>query len=182
MDILVSNAGIAPTGRIEDLPLDTWQKSLDVNATGHFLVAREAVKMMRRQGLGGSIVFNVTKNVFAPGADFGAYSCAKAAELQLCRILAIENGQYGIRCNALNPDAIFEAGLWTPELKAERAKAKGIPLEKFEESIRQSNLLKTGVYAEDVAEAALFFASDRSAKTTGAVLPVDGGLREAFPR
>ena len=182
LDILVSNAGIAPTGRIEDLSLETWQKSLDVNATGHFLVAREAVKMMRKQNLGGSIIFNVTKNVFAPGADFGAYSCAKAAELQLCRILAIENGQYGIRCNALNPDAIFEAGLWTPELKAERARAKGIPIEKFEDSIRQSNLLKTGVYAEDVAEAALFFASDRSAKTTGAVLPVDGGLREAFPR
>lgn len=182
LDILVSNAGIAPTGRIENLPLDTWERSLAVNATGHFLVAREAVRLMKAQGLGGSIVFNVTKNTLAPGADFGAYSCAKAAEAQLCRILAIENGAAGIRCNMLNPDAIFEAGLWTPELKAERAKAKGIAIEEFENSIRQSNLLKAGVYADDVAQAALFFASDRSAKTTGAILPIDGGLREAFPR
>ncbi len=182
LDIVVSNAGTAPTGRIEDLSLQTWEQSLAVNATGHFLVAREAVKMLRAQGLGGSIVFNVTKNVFAPGADFGAYSCAKAAEAQLARILAIENGQFGIRVNMLNPDAVFEAGLWTPELKAERARAKGIPIEKFEQSIQQSNLLKVEVTARDVAEAALFFASERSAKTTGAVLPIDGGLREAFPR
>jgi len=182
LDILVSNAGTAPTGRIEDLSLQTWEQSLAVNATGHFLVAREAIKMLRAQGLGGSIVFNVTKNVLAPGADFGAYSCAKAAEAQLARILAIENGQFGIRVNMLNPDAVFEAGLWTPELKAERARAKGIPIEKFEHSIQQSNLLKVEVTARDVAEAALFFASERSAKTTGAVLPIDGGLREAFPR
>ena len=182
LDILVSNAGIAPTGRIEDLSLETWKQSLNVNATGHFLVAQAAIKMLRAQGLGGSIVFNVTKNVFAPGADFGAYSCAKAAEAQLARILAIENGPFGIRCNMLNPDAVFEAGLWTPELKAERARAKGIPVEKFEESIRQSNLLKVAITAEDVAQAALYFASERSAKTTGAVLPIDGGLREAFPR
>ncbi len=182
LDILVSNAGIAPTGRIEDLSLATWEKSLAVNATGHFLVARAAVRMFRAQGLGGSIVFNVTKNVPAPGADFGAYSCAKAAEAQLARILAVENGPYGIRCNMLNPDAIFEAGLWTPELKAERAKAQGIPVAQLEEHYRQRNLLKASVTAEDVAQAALFFASDRSAKTTGAVLPIDGGLREAFPR
>src|SRR5579884_304516 len=182
LDILVSNAGIAPTGRIENLSLETWEKSLAVNATGHFLVAREAVRMLRAQGLGGSLIFNVTKNVPAPGADFGAYSCAKAAEAQLARILAVENGQYGIRCNLLNPDAVFEAGLWTPELKAERARAKGIPIEQFEESIRQSNLLKVAVTAEDVAQAALWLASDKSAKTTGAMIPIDGGLREAFPR
>src|SRR5581483_4266884 len=176
LDILVSNAGIAPTGRIENLSLETWEKSLAVNATGHFLVAREAVRMLRAQGLGGSLIFNVTKNVPAPGADFGAYSCAKAAEAQLARILAVENGQYGIRCNLLNPDAVFEAGLWTPELKAERARAKGIPIEQFEESIRQSNLLKVAVTAEDVAQAALWLASDKSAKTTGAMIPIDGGL------
>src|SRR5581483_12050610 len=52
LDILVSNAGIAPTGRIENLSLETWERSFAVNATGHFLVAREAVKMMRAQGLG----------------------------------------------------------------------------------------------------------------------------------
>ncbi|HEX5322543.1 MAG TPA: bifunctional rhamnulose-1-phosphate aldolase/short-chain dehydrogenase, partial [Capsulimonadaceae bacterium] len=182
LDILVSNAGLAPTGRIENLPLETWEKSLAINATGHFLVAREAVGIFRSQGIGGNIIFNVTKNVLAPGADFGAYSCAKAAEAQLARILAVENGPYGIRVNMLNPDAIFETGLWSQQVKAERAKAQGIATEEMEEFYRKRNLLKTAIHAEDVAQAALWLASDRSAKTTGSIIPIDGGLREAFPR
>jgi rhamnulose-1-phosphate aldolase/alcohol dehydrogenase len=182
LDILVSNAGIAHSARIEELELADWQKSLNVNATGHFLVSREAVRLFREQGIGGNIVFNVTKNTLAAGAEFGAYSAAKAAELQLARVLAIENGAYGIRVNMLNPDAIFSAGLWSPELKAKRAQAQGIPVEQVEEFYRQRNLLKVSVTAQDVAEAALWLASDRSAKTTGCIIPIDGGIREAFPR
>jgi len=182
MDILVSNAGIAHSARIEELTLADWQRSLDVNATGHFLVTREAVRLFREQGIGGNIILNVTKNALAAGAEFGAYSAAKAAELQLGRVLAIENGPLGIRVNMLNPDAIFSAGLWSPEMKAKRARAQGIPVEKVEEFYQQRNLLKASVRAEDVAEAALWLASDRSAKTTGCIIPVDGGVREAFPR
>lgn len=182
LDILVSNAGIAHSARIEELALADWQRSLDVNATGHFLVAREAVRLFREQGMGGNIILNVTKNALAAGAEFGAYSAAKAAELQLGRVLAIENGPLGIRVNMINPDAIFSAGLWSPEMKARRARAQGIPVEQVEEFYRQRNLLKASVTAEDVAEAALWLASDRSAKTTGCIIPVDGGVREAFPR
>jgi NAD(P)-dependent dehydrogenase (short-subunit alcohol dehydrogenase family) len=182
LNILVSNAGIAHSARIDELELADWQRSLDVNATGHFLVSREAVRIFREQGLGGNIVFNVTKNVLAAGAEFGAYSASKAAELQLARVLAIENGPHGIRVNMVNPDAIFSAGLWSPEMKAKRAQAQGIPVEKVEEFYRQRNLLKVSVTAEDVAEAVLWLASDRSAKTTGCIIPVDGGVREAFPR
>lgn len=181
VDILFSNAGIAPTGAIDELPLKDWQKSLEINATGHFLAAREAVRIMKAQKTGGSIVFNVTKNVLAPGKDFGAYSCAKAAEAQLARILAIENGPHAIRVNMINPDAIF-TDLWSPQMRADRAKAYGIKVEELENYYIQRNLLKVQVLAEDVAEAALYFASGRSAKTTGAILPVDGGAREAFPR
>jgi len=182
LDVVVSNAGIAHSARLDELDLEDWKRSLDVNATGHFLVAREAIRILRAQGIGGSLVFNVTKNALAAGAEFGAYSAAKAAELQLARVAAIENGAAGIRVNMVNPDAVFSAGLWSPEMKARRAHAQGIPVDQVEEHYRQRNLLKARVEAEDVAEAVLWLASDRSSKTTGCIVPVDGGLREAFPR
>jgi len=156
---------------------------MDINATGHFLVAREAVRMMKLQGIGGSLVFIATKNVTSPGKDFAAYSAAKAAEAQLARVLALEGGPFGIRSNMVNPDAVFEgSGLWSDEVRAQRAKAQGIAPEELEEFYRKRNLLQAPVTAADVAEAALFFAGDRSAVTTGAMLPVDGGIKDAFPR
>lgn len=183
LDILVSNAGIALTNPIDRLSLSDWQASLAVNATGHFLVAKEAVGILREQGLGGSLVFIATKNVPAPGQDIGAYSASKAAEAQLARVLAIENGPYGIRSNMINPDAVFrDSNLWSPRIREERAQAHGIAVEQVEDFYRQRTLLKTSVTAEDVAEAALYLAGDRALKTTGAMLPVDGGVREAFPR
>jgi NAD(P)-dependent dehydrogenase (short-subunit alcohol dehydrogenase family) len=183
LDILVSHAGIALVGAIHELPLDQWQRSLDINTTGHFLVAGEAVRLMRDQGMGGSIVFIGTKNVPSPGKDFGAYSASKAAEVQLARVLAIENGDQGIRVNVVNPDAVFEGStLWSTELKEQRAKAHGIAVEELEDFYRQRNLLKERVTGDDVAQAVLFLAGPRSSKTTGTMLPVDAGLSDAFPR
>ena len=183
LDILVSNAGIAPAGALVEMLSSEWERSMAVNATGHFLVTREALRLMQEQGLGGSLVYIASKNVTAPGAEFGAYSAAKAAEAQLARIAAIEGGPHGIRANIINPDAIFEgSALFSQELRERRAQAHGVDASQLEEFYRRRNLLQTRVLAEDVAEAALFFASRRSAKTTGAMLPVDGGVREAFPR
>lgn len=183
IDIVVSNAGIADAGSIDALELDAWQQSLDVNATGHFLVTQAAVRAMREQGIGGSLILVCTKNVLDPGPDFGAYSAAKAAQLQLGRVLAIENGAHGIRVNMVNPDAVFaDSRLWSDDLRAGRAAAHGVAVDKLEDFYRRRNLLQTRIDAADVAEAVLFFASDRAAKTTGAVLPVDGGVRGAFPR
>lgn len=183
LDILVSNAGIAYNCPLDALSLENWQRSMDVNATGHFLVAREALRVMKAQGIGGSIIFIATKNVPAPGKDFGAYSSSKAAQAQLARVLALEGGASGIRSNIINPDAIFgNSGLWSPQVRADRARSYGIDPSQLEEFYRQRNILRTDVRAEDVAEAALFYASDSSSRTTGSMLPVDGGLREAFPR
>ena len=183
LDILVSNAGVATVGAVDVLSLADWQRAFDINTTGHFLAAREAVKLMKEQGIGGSLVFIGTKNVPSPGKDFGAYSASKAAEVQLARVLAVENGDYGIRSNIVNPDAIFQgSNLWSEEVKQQRSQSYNIGADDLPDYYRQRNLLKEFIYSEDVAEAVLFLACDRSSKTTGAMFPVDGGLKDAFPR
>ena len=183
VDVVVSNAGISSFGSLDVLPVADWDRSFAVNARGHFLVARAAMRIMKAQGLGGSIVFNASKNVTAPGKEFGAYSVSKAAEAQLCRIVALEGGEHGIRANMLNPDAIFGGSrFWSEEMREMRAQAYGVDTAKLPDFYRNRTLLKVEVTADDVAEAALFLAGPRSAKTTGMMLPVDGGVKEAFPR
>jgi len=182
LDFLVSNAGIAHVAAIDRLQLTDWERSLSVNATGHFLVAQAAVRLLRAQGLGGALVFIASKNVLAPGKEFGAYSAAKAAETQLARVLAIENGEFGIRVNIVNPDGVFDgSGLWKA-IGPSRAQTYRLRPSELSAYYQQRNLLKARVLPEDVAEAVVFFVSQRSAKTTGCILTVDGGLREAFPR
>ncbi len=182
-DLVVANAGVAPAGAVDRLALADWERALAVNATGSFLAAREGMRVMKEQGTGGGFVFVASKNVPAPGKEFGAYSAAKAAQAQLARVLALEGAPFGVRVNFLHPDAVFEdSGLWSPELRADRAKAQGIDPSGVPEAYRKRSLLGLEVRPRDVAEAALFFASERSSRITGAWLPVDAGLKEAFPR
>jgi NAD(P)-dependent dehydrogenase (short-subunit alcohol dehydrogenase family) len=183
LDILVSNAGIAHSSPVDRMALADWERSFAVNSTGHFLVAREAMRILIRQGIGGALVFVATKNVMSPGKDFAAYSAAKAAEAQLAKVLALEGAPHGIRSNIVNPDAIFQdSKLWSEEIRRERAAAQGIAVDQLEDFYRKRNLLGARILPEDVAQAVLFLGSDRSAKTTGCTLTVDGGVKDAFPR
>lgn len=183
LDAVVSNAGIGAPGLLRDLSPAQWRRSLEVNATTHFLVTRRAWRVLERQGLGGSLVYVASKNAFGPGKAFGAYSAAKAAEVQIARIAALEGGPIGVRANAVNPDAVFAGSkLWSPELRRERAAAHGIPPEELEDFYASRNLLGVRVSPQDVAEAIAFLVSDRSRATTGCVLTVDGGVAAAFPR
>jgi NAD(P)-dependent dehydrogenase (short-subunit alcohol dehydrogenase family) len=183
LDIVVSNAGIAHSSPVDEMTLADWERSFAVNSTGHFLVAREGMRMLKAQGLGGAFVFVATKNVMSPGKDFAAYSAAKAAEAQLAKVLALEGGPHGIRSNIVNPDAVFrDSKLWSEEVRRERARAQGISVEQLEDFYRKRNILAAPILPEDVAEAVLFLASERSAKTTGCTITVDGGVKDAFPR
>ncbi len=183
LDIVVSNAGVAHAAPLDRTELADWERSLAVNATGHFLVAREALRLLTVQGLGGAFVFVGTKNVLSPGKDFGAYSASKAAEAQLAKVVALEGGPFAIRANIVNPDAVFQdSKLWSDEVRRERAQAQGISVDQIEEFYKKRNLLGASILPEDVAEAVCFLASDRSAKTTGCTITVDGGLKDAFPR
>lgn len=183
LDLLVSNAGVAKVAPIDALELSDWEHNLRVNATGHFLVARAMLRLLKAQGLGGAMVFIGTKNVAAPGAEFGAYSASKAAEVQLARILALEGGAHGIRVNVVNPDAIFQGSrLWSKALMRERARTHRIPVGKLPGFYAGRNLLKREIFAEDVAAMTVFLLSEQASKTTGAQVPVDGGVPAAFPR
>ena len=184
VDIVVSNAGLASSAPIEETSVELWERDHRVLAKGYFLVAREAFRVLKRQGVGGSLVFVASKNALAAGKNASAYSSAKAAELHLARCLAEEGGEAGIRVNTVNPDAVLRGSkIWGSEWREGRARSYGIPPEKLEEHYRERTTLKVNVLPEDVAQAVLHFASERrSAKSTGNVLNVDGGVREAYPR
>jgi NAD(P)-dependent dehydrogenase (short-subunit alcohol dehydrogenase family) len=181
VDILVANAGIASAASIEDTTLELWRRNYGVLVEGYFLVAREAFKAMKRRG--GSIIFIASKNALAASPNTAAYGSAKAAELQLMRVLALEGGAHGIRVNAINPDAVLKGSrIWDGAWQKERAAAYNIDTSELQAHYRSRSLLKRDVLPEDVATAVLFFATEDSAKSTGNVLNVDAGHAGAFTR
>jgi rhamnulose-1-phosphate aldolase/alcohol dehydrogenase len=184
VDIVVSNAGIASSAPVEETTLAEWSRNHAILATGYFLVAREAFKVLREQGAGGSVVFVASKNALVAGKNAAAYSSAKAAELHLARCLAEEGGSAGIRVNTVNPDAVLQGSrIWKGAWREERAAAYGIEPGALEEHYRARTTLNVNILPGDVAEAVLHFASERrSAKSTGNVLNVDGGVPAAYPR
>jgi NAD(P)-dependent dehydrogenase (short-subunit alcohol dehydrogenase family) len=128
-------------------------------------------------------VYIGSKNMFAPGAGFGAYSASKGALAQLARVVALEAGPYGVRSNIVNPDNVFEgSALWSPELRAQRAAVYGVKPEELEAYYTQRNLLKVPIHGSDVAKGVAFILSDDAKRTTACVLTVDGGVPGVFPR
>ena len=185
VDLIVPNAGVAVTGSLETLDPDEFQRAVDVNLGGVFLTLREGLRMLRSQAIGGDVVLISTKNVTSPGAEFGAYSASKAGGHQLGRVAALEAAPIGVRVNMVNADAVFgseenPSGLWESVGPA-RAEARGIEPSELAAYYRDRNLLKAPVTAEHVGRAVLFFAT-RQTPTTGAAIPVDGGLPDATPR
>jgi len=175
VDIVVSNAGVALTGEMASIPDETLRASFELNFFAHQNVAQAAAARFRLQDLGGVLLFNASKQTFNPGPGFGAYGTSKTALLALMRQYALELGADGVRVNALNPDRI-RSGLLTPTMIEARAAARGVT----EAAYMAGNLLGVEVTAEDVAQAFVFTALMK--KTTGAVIPVDGGNVAAMPR
>ena len=185
VDIVVVNAGIAMVAPLTELDVEAFRRLERVNVDGTLLTLAEAGRALQAQGTGGDIVLVSTKNVFAPGAQFGAYSATKAASHQLARIASLEFAAFGVRVNMVAPDAVFgeagrKSGLWA-EVGPSRMKARGLDEKGLEDYYRNRNLLKARVTAQHVANAVLFFAT-RQTPTTGATIPVDGGLPDATPR
>jgi rhamnose utilization protein RhaD (predicted bifunctional aldolase and dehydrogenase)/NAD(P)-dependent dehydrogenase (short-subunit alcohol dehydrogenase family) len=172
IDMLILNAGIFPASRkIAELPLEEWRKSMTVNLDANLLLLRACHPLLKLAPRGGRVVVIGSKNVPAPGPGAAAYSAAKAALNQLARIAALEWGADGIRINSVHPNAVFDTGLWTEEVLAQRAKHYGMTVEEY----RTNNVLGTEVTSRDVAELAAEMCGPLFAKTTGAQVPVDGG-------
>ncbi len=185
LDAVVVNAGLAHVSSLNEMDLEAFRRLERVNVDGTLLLLREAGNHLIRQGTGGDIVLVSTKNVFAPGAGFGAYSATKAAAHQLARIATLELAPHDIRVNMVAPDAVFShddrpSGLWA-EVGPGRMKARGLDAEGLEAYYRDRNLLKARITATHVGRAVCFFLA-RPTPTTGATLPVDGGLPDATPR
>ncbi len=168
IDIVVSNAGAAWQGRIGDVSDELLRQSFELNFFAHQTVAKEAVHIMLKQGTGGALLFNLSKQAVNPGANFGPYGLPKAAAMVLMRQYALDYGQDGIRSNGVNADRV-RSGLLTDAMIADRAKARGVS----EGEYMSGNLLGREVLAEDVAQA--FVALAKARKTTGHIEAVDGG-------
>jgi NAD(P)-dependent dehydrogenase (short-subunit alcohol dehydrogenase family) len=171
LDIVVCNAGIFPSSQtIEGMDESAWARSLDLNLTNHQRLIQYSIPYLKL-GLDPAIVIIASKNVPAPGPGAGAYSVAKAGLTQLGRVAALELGQFGIRVNMLHPNAVFDTGLWTPELLAKRAASYRVSVDEY----KKNNLLKTEITSKDVAALVCALAGPIFAKTTGAQVPIDGG-------
>jgi rhamnose utilization protein RhaD (predicted bifunctional aldolase and dehydrogenase)/NAD(P)-dependent dehydrogenase (short-subunit alcohol dehydrogenase family) len=172
VDMLVLNAGIFPSSQpLQDVAPDTWKRTMTVNVEAPVRILQFCHPLLRLASNGGRIVVIGSRNVPAPGPGAAAYSASKAALNQVARVAALEWAKDRIRINSLHPDAVYDTGLWTPELLTARAKAYSMTVEQY----RRKNLLKTEVASRDVAELAAEMCGPLFAKTTAAQVPVDGG-------
>jgi rhamnose utilization protein RhaD (predicted bifunctional aldolase and dehydrogenase)/NAD(P)-dependent dehydrogenase (short-subunit alcohol dehydrogenase family) len=182
VDSLFYTAGVPPRfAPVTEITREDLQRQLEVHYLGAVAAIGRAATVMRRQGLGGSIVASVSKAALVPGKDAVAYGGSKAALLQALRVAAVELGPEGIRVNAINADQI-DTPLFRRFVR-ERAAARGVSEEEQLETYRRRNLMGTPLIpAAAVADIAVLLSSARFRFTTGDILTVDGGLPEAFPR
>lgn len=187
LDVLVNNAGVAgPSGPLEGITLADWERTLAVNLTGQFLCARQAIPRLRAaqaqrveaaagQGLawGGACIINLSSaagQLGMPGR--AAYSASKWAVVGLSKTLALELGPEGIRVNAILPGAV--EGPRIRAVMSARAQATGRPVEQVARDYTGQSALGRLVTAQDIAQMAVFVASDAAASITGQSLAVDG--------
>ena len=175
LDILISNAGSAVEGMMDQLSSKKFKESFDLNFFSHYEISKEVIDVFKKQDVKGQILFNITKQSINPGINFGAYGIPKLSIIGLMKQLALENGKFGIRVNGINADKI-RSGLLNKELIKRRSIDRNVSQKEY----MKGNLLNEEVLAKDVAEA--FFSLITLSKTTGHIITVDGGNIEASLR
>ncbi len=183
VDLVVNNAGLSISKPLKETTAADWDILHDVMARGSFLVSREAAKVMEAQGMGGDIVYIVSKNgVFAGPANI-AYGAAKADQAHQVRLLAAELGAIGVRVNGINPDGVVRgSGIFAGGWGAQRATVYGVPEEELGAFYAQRTLLKKEVLPEHIAAAVFALTGGDLSLTTGLLVPVDAGVAAAFLR
>ncbi len=177
IDIVVAAAGIfGPSAPLEELVDDSglataWQQTFDINVSGAANTLAAAHQVLRHSPAGGRVVIVGSKNVPAPGKGAAAYSASKAALTQLARVAALEWAADGITVNVIHPDGVFDTGLWSDDLIAQRAASYGLTSEQY----RRRNLLGRELASADVGALIAEMCGPAFAHTTGAQIPQDGG-------
>ncbi len=183
VDLVVNNAGLSISKSLLETSESDWDLQHSVMARGSFLVAREAARAMIAQGMGGDIVYIVSKNAVFAGPNNLAYSSAKADQAHQVRLLAAELGEYGIRVNGVNPDGVVRgSGIFAGGWGAQRAAVYGVPEQELGAFYAQRTILKREVLPEHVANAVFALTAGELSHTTGLHVPVDGGVAAAFLR
>lgn len=184
VDLCVVCAGNARRGTVADTSDADYDFQANLLMKAYFLAMRAASQVMIRQGTGGAMAVVASKNGTAVGGNAAVYSASKAFELHLMRCTASDLAKHAIRCNAINPDAVLSgSGIWSDAWKEQTAKTLGISVDELPEYYRKRSMLGRTVTPEDCAEAIAWLLSEkRSSRTTGCVIPVDGGVREGFLR
>ncbi|WP_344659720.1 bifunctional aldolase/short-chain dehydrogenase [Catenulispora subtropica] len=183
VDLVVNNAGVSISKPLLETTAADWDTQHTIMARGSFLVSREAAGIMATQGMGGDIVYIVSKNAVFAGPNNIAYSATKADQAHQVRLLAAELGEYGIRVNGVNPDGVVRgSGIFAGGWGAQRAATYGVPEEKLGEFYAQRTILKREVLPEHVANAVFALVGGDLTHTTGLLVPVDAGVAAAFLR
>ena len=171
LDILVSNAGTFPrSARLDQIDDELWDNALAVNLTSHRRVLQACIPFLR-VGIDASVVVVGSRNVPAPGPGQAVYSASKAGLTQLARVAALELAPAGVRVNVVHPHAVFDTGVWSPEVIAERAAAYGMSMDEY----KRNNLLGVTISSSDVALTIAALVGPAFRCTTGAQIPIDGG-------
>ena len=183
IDLVVNNAGLSVSKPLLETTEEEWDRQHDVMSKGSFLVSRAAAAAMILQGLGGDLVYIVSKNAVVAGPNNVAYGSTKADQAHQVRLLAAELGEHQIRVNGVNPDGVVRgSGIFAGGWGAARAAVYGVEEEELGAFYAQRSLLKREVLPEHVAAAVTALASSEFSHTTGSLVPVDGGVAAAFLR
>ncbi|MBS2547616.1 bifunctional aldolase/short-chain dehydrogenase [Catenulispora sp. NL8] len=172
IDMLIASAGVFGASRpISDFDPRQWRSTLSVNTDAFADLLAQLHGLLKLAPRYGRVVLIGSKNAAAPGPGAAAYSASKAAATQLARVAALEWASDGIRVNIVHPDAVFDTGLWTPDVVEARAAHYGMTVEQY----KQRNLLHTEVTSEIVGTLVADVCGPSFRATTGAQIPVDGG-------
>ncbi|MBT33585.1 MAG: bifunctional rhamnulose-1-phosphate aldolase/short-chain dehydrogenase [Thalassobius sp.] len=183
VDIIVNCAGLAISKPVDETTLDDWNLLQNVIVKGQFLVSQAAIRVMRKQALGGDIVNIASKNALFAGPNNIGYGTAKGAQVHMSRLLAAELGPDKIRVNVVNPDAVIVGSkIWEGKWAAGRAKAYGITVEELPAFYAKRTLMNEIILPEDIANGVFAFVGGDLSKSTGNILNVDGGVATAFVR
>lgn len=174
LDIAFANAGISGgMAGIFDLTPEEWAEILRVNLIGPWLMAKYAGKAMVEAGRGGSIIMTASVAGIRSGAGGPAYSASKAGVINLAKVTAQQLSETGVRCNAICP-GLTETGMTKPTF--DYAKAKDVM-----HKVGRLNPLRRAAQPDELANVALFLASDMASYVNGQAIAVDGGLSSSHP-